>query len=87
MLFAQSLSTCVKRVGTTPVGSVDNGTCFAGVGALQSRQALIVDAVDAMTVQAFLRASGFSSDYSLQRSSTAIEQHWTFQPLPGSQQA
>lgn len=63
------------------------GDAFTGVGALQSRQALMVDAVDAMTVQAYLRASGFTSDYSLQRSSTAIEQQWTFQPLPGSQQA
>ncbi|KAL0035664.1 hypothetical protein WJX79_006735 [Trebouxia sp. C0005] len=54
-----------------------------GVGALQSRQALMVDAVDAMTVQAYLRASGFASDYTLQRSSTAIEQRWSFQPMAG----
>lgn len=54
--------------------------CGTGVGALQSRQAMMVDAVDAMTVQAYLRASGFTSQYSLQRSSTAIEQQWTYQP-------
>ena len=54
---------------------------FAGIGALQSRQALMIDAIDAMTIQAFLRASGFASEYSLQRSSTAIEQQWTFQPF------
>ena len=52
---------------------------LAGVAALQSRQALIVDTVDAMTIQAYLRASGFVSDYSIQRSSTAIEQTWTFE--------
>ncbi len=55
----------------------------SGVGALQSRQALILDAVDAMTVQAYLRASGFVSDYTLQRSSTAIEHQWNFQPMAG----
>ncbi len=43
----------------------------------------MVDAVDAMTVQAYLRASGFASDYTLQRSSTAIEQRWSFQPMAG----
>lgn len=47
----------------------------------------MVTAVDAMTVQAYLRASGFTSDYYLQRSSTAIEQRWTFQPRIGAQQA
>ena len=60
---------------------------FAGLGALQSRQALMVDAVDAVTVQAYLRASGFASDYSLQRSSTAVEQQWTFQPQAVARQA
>lgn len=59
----------------------------AGLGALQSKQALMVDAVDAMTVQSYLRASGFTSDYSLQRSSTAIEQQWTYQPMSAAKQA
>ncbi len=59
------------------------GLCASGVGALQSRQALMVDAVDAMTVQAYLRASGFASDYTLQRSTTAIEQRWAFRPIAG----
>ncbi|KAL3147223.1 hypothetical protein ABBQ32_002719 [Trebouxia sp. C0010 RCD-2024] len=82
---------------TTAAGKSSGGGSFSvrlegpanlwGVGALQSRQAMMVDAVDAMTVQAYLRASGFTSEYSLQRSSTAIEQRWTFHSLPGPQQA
>lgn len=66
----------VLRSAAQPTCCMDH---IAGVAALQSRQALIVDTVDAMTIQAYLRASGFVSDYSIQRSSTAIEQTWKFE--------
>ena len=35
------------------------------------------NSLDAMTVQAFLRASGIHSSYSLQRTTSAIVQTWT----------
>lgn len=56
-----------------------------GLQALSGRRALVNDAFDAFTVQAYLRASGFRSSFDLDVHGGAYaEQRWSIAPDAGS---